>query len=247
MIVKPKLNKILNFIFIVGTILGMLVLGRIGFVLGMSTYVNSQAEKGNVDPSELYYRIQAYTGDFMEPYKAYYNAGTAYAKNKDYPAAERFLTQSLAVVDYDYNECLIRNNLAITYEKLGDFYTKSKMVDTAESYYDKAVTTVQEAPLLCFPPPPPPSGGEGTPSEDGQPVPGDSADPDTSETGEELKETEDSSQGKGDEIRDGKGDEPDGEEQVEKELGQSTGETSNREDQQQQETNKTPEQVDQPW
>lgn len=247
MILKPVWHKTIQIIFVIGTIFGILVLGRVVFVMGMAQFVNSKAADGTHDPAELYYLIQSSTGDFMEPYKAFYNAGTAYANNGDYENAQFFLSESLAHVDYVYNECLIRNNLAYSYEKLGDYYAVSEMPDSAKSYYDRAVTTVQEAPLICFPPP---SGGAGG-SEDGEgePLPGQTADTGDSGQGESLEQTEESSGAKGDQIRKDEGSSDSGKEQVEGENSQATGETDNREDQAAQEENSaaSPEPVEKPW
>ena len=251
MTVKPFWHKAIQIVFVIGTIIGVLLLGRIIFVMSMAQFVNSESRTGEHDPAELYYLIQAYSGDFMEPYKAFYNAGTAYAENKDYASAEIFLTAALGKVDYEYNECLIRNNLAITYEKQGDYYKLSDQPDIAANYYDKAVTTVTEAPLACFPPPP--MAGDMEDSEDGNPnesdegLPSDNATPDTSKEGENLEKTEETSQDKGDSIRGEKSDEVDGKSQVENETDQSTGETGNREDQEQQEGNSSGQPVDRPW
>lgn len=249
MILKPVWHKTIQVIFIIGTILGILILGRIAFVMGMTHYINSKAEEGTHDPAELYYLIQSYTGDFMEPYKAYYNAGTAYANNEDYERAELFLSESLARVDYVYNECLIRNNLAYSYEKQGDYYVASEMPDIAETYYGKAVTTVQEAPPVCFPPSNGGSGGEKEGESENGPLPDQTAEPSDSATGENMEKTEASSDAKGDKIREADGDSTDGKEQVEQENNQSTGETGNREDQTAQEKNSetSPEQVEKPW
>jgi tetratricopeptide (TPR) repeat protein len=246
MILKPLWNRIFNIVFIAIVIVGILALGRVAFVMGMAQIVNSKAAAGTYDPAEVYYLIQSQSGDFMEPYKAYYNAGTAYAKNKDYESADFFLTEALARVNYVYNECYIRNNLAYVDEKLGDYYVESDMKDTAEKYYDKAVKTVQEAPVECFPPPPSGGGGKG---EDNNPVGKDEAKPDTSENGKEMKKTEDNSQSKGDEVRKEQGDKKDGKEQVQDEQNQSNGENSNKEDQDNQEQNKdkSSNPIEKPW
>lgn len=253
---SPVMNKIMHLSFIVVALIGALVLGRVGFVMGMSHFVNSEAQKGTHDPAEMYYLLQAYSGDFMEPYKAFYNAGTAYAQQQDYESAELFLTEALAKVNYIYSECLIRNNLSITYERLGDYYAESEQMSSAESYYDKAVVTVQEAPLECFPPPPSGGGdsdggseGEGSEESGGEnPAPlNDEAKPDVSETGEDMEQTESESQSKGDQIRSEQGNPVDGQQQVENEQNQGNEQTSNQSDQTGQEQNQSSNPVEKPW
>lgn len=257
MTLKPLWYKIIQAVFIVAVIGSVLILGRIAFVMGMSQYVNSKAAEGTYDPAELYYLMQVYTLDFTEPYKAYYNAGTAYAEHEDYDPAEAFLTTSLGKVDYVYSECLIRNNLAYVYEKQGDYYKESDMLDTAQNYYDKAVTTVKEAPTACFPPPPPSGGngdqenpdsnggGEGG-TDSGEGLPDKEAKPDVSGTGESMKETQDSSQSKSNGIESEKGDPQSAGDQIKDEMEQSKGSYENSQDQSDQQQNQgSP--IEKPW
>lgn len=258
MTLKPIIYKTLQTLFIILVIGSVLLVGRMAFVMGMSGWVNQQAQKGTYDPAELYYLIQAFSGDFTEPYKAYYNAGTAYAQHNDYNSAELFLSTALAKVDYVYSECYIRNNLSIVYEKQGDYYADSELMETAQSYYDKAVQTVAEAPAACFPPPPPSGGGGGeeenesgeggsdqeSDSRGGEGLPDHEATPDVSSEGEQMDQTKESSQGKSDGISN---DSSSGKEQVEGEVEGNTSDTSNKNDQEQQQENQPQQPVDKPW
>lgn len=235
---------------------------RMVFVLGVSSYMNAEAkeEDGNHEVVSTYYMIQALTGDFMEPYIAYYNAGTSAAKANQPELAEQMLTTSLAKVDYAYNECYIRNNLAKVQEQLGDYYMISDMASTAETYYAKAITTIQESPSLCFPPPPP-SGGSGDEQDEssdssseeqkndpnGDPLTPQDDKPQDAENGENMKETEDRSKTKEEKAKEAQGENPDGKEQVESEMDQSKSEMDNQQDLSDQQENKSPTQVDKPW
>lgn len=252
MTLRPLWYKIIQAVFIIAVIGSILILGRIAFVMGMSQYVNAKASEGTYDPAELYYLLQVYSGDFTEPYKAFYNAGTAYAEHGDYDAAEAFLTASLGKVDYIYSECYIRNNLAYVYEKQGDYYKESDMLDTAQNYYHKAVTTVKEAPAGCFPPPPPPpSGGGGDQQnpngEGGGGLPDKEAKPDVSGTGESMKTTQDSSETKSNGIESEKGNPQSAEDQIKNEMEQSKGSYDNSQEQSGQEQNKGTNPIDKPW
>lgn len=247
MIVKAKNNKRITAAFTIACIIGVLFLCRIVMVLGMSAYMNaeSQKEDGNQELVALYYIGQANTGDFMEPYIAYYNAGTALAKANQPLAAEQYLGKSLSKVDNDYNECYIRNNLAKVQELLGDYYMMDDAASTAENYYAKAVTTVMESPGVCFPPPPPNS-GEGEGDKDNPLTPQDQK-PEDSENGESMKDTQERSEKKEGEAKEAQGETSEGKDKVEQEMDQSKSEIENQEDVSEQKENQSNNQVDKPW
>lgn len=267
MIVKAKTHKGFMVTMIALSMIGILFLLRMALVLGVSTYMNHEAQKedGNSEIVAVYYLAQAFTGDFMEPYIAYYNAGTSFAKANQPEVAERLLETALSKVDYAYNECYIRNNLAKVQEQLGDYYMLSDMASTAETYYTKAVTTISESPAVCFPPPPSGGGGDGEPTDepsegeggeeksdkksdqDGNPLtPQDDA-PEDAKNGENMKDTEERSKEKEGEAQEAQGESADGKEQVEQEMDQSKGETDNQKDANDQKNNQTNDQVDKPW
>lgn len=98
--------------------------------------------------------------NFFEPWLAHYNAGTAYAGNKDYDnAADEFKT-ALTLTDTEANVCKIDSNLAIVYEKQGDEATKKGDQPTATEKYSLSLQVISGAPKGCFPPPPPPEGSK---------------------------------------------------------------------------------------
>lgn len=247
MIVKARTNKRLTAAFTIASIIGILFLCRIVIVLGMSAYMNAESTKedGNQELVAVYYIGQAITGDFMEPYVAYYNAGTALAKANQPQAAEHHLGTALAKVDNDYNECYIRNNLAKVQELLGDYYMLDGSASTAETYYAKAVTTVMESPGVCFPPPPPsPSEGEG---DEESPLAPEDQKPEDSENGESLKETQERSEKKEGEAKEAQGESAEGKDKVEEEMDQSKSEIQNQEDVSEQKENQSENLVDKPW
>lgn len=266
MIIQTKAHKRVMALLVILSMIGVLILMRMVFVMGVSSYINTEAKKddGNHEVVAAYYMAQALTGDFMEPYIAYYNAGTSLARANQPELAEHMLSLSLSKVDYDYNECYVRNNLAKVQEQLGDYYMVSDMASTAETYYAKAITTISESPQLCFPPPPPSGGGgegdqqsesseggessgEGKSGQDGNPLTPQDDVPEDAENGDNMKETEERSKGKEQEAKDAQGENPDGKEKVESEMDQSKSEMENQKDLSEQQSNKTPNPVDKPW
>ena len=215
--------------------------------------MNAQAQKedSNSESIALYYLTQALTWDFMEPYVAYYNAGTSLAKADKPEQAEILLEKSLSIVDNDTNECYVRNNLAAVQEQLGDYYMIADMASTAESYYKKAVTTIAESPGVCFPPPPPSGGGEGGESgEDGgesNPLTPESDPKGDPENGQKMEDTKERSEQKESDAQEAQGDSGNGKEKVEQEMDQSKGEMDSQEDMENQKNNQSGNQVDKPW
>jgi len=98
---------------------------------------------------------QAKKINFLEPWRAYYNSGTAYAAEKDYDNAQKDLETSLDLVPRSLNECAVRSNLAIVYERQGDAYSQSGDETKKLLKYAAAQQTIQKAPQECTSPPPP--------------------------------------------------------------------------------------------
>lgn len=241
--VNKSFYKVLTKVSIVLVIIASLFLGRMVFTMGLSSYVNAEAKSGNSAPAKLYYVLHAFTGDFMQPYLAFYNLGTAYAESEEYLEASVFLSTALAKVDYVYHECYIRNNLSLVYEKMGDEYMADAQPSSAEDAYRKAVETVADSPLECFPP----TGG-GSGDGEGQPESGEGA-PDVSENGKQMKETEKRSEGKEGKAKEAQGKTESGKDKIQQEKDQSTGEMNNSNDQKEQQENNKPDQppVEKPW
>jgi hypothetical protein len=235
--INAKTYNIVKNIFHVLLIIGILLGLRIAIVLSFSAYFNHEGNtKQNYTIPMVGYTLIFGTGDFMETYKSLYNAGTSAAHKQDYDTAQVFLEMSLNKVDNIYNECFIRANLAYVYEKQGDYFTLSEQNETAKTFYDKAISTVQEAPAECFPP----QGGSGNSSNPDQ------SQPDTSDAGESMENTENSSQEKKDQSDES--DTSKGSDQVKKDIEDSKSQSENQQDQDQQEQNKDESpQVDKPW
>lgn len=93
--------------------------------------------------------------NFMESWRAYYNAGTAVAQDGDLNKAQINLETALGLVSPGLNECAVRANLALVYEKQGDTASAAGDEVTKTNKYAIAQTTIEEAPAECTPPPPP--------------------------------------------------------------------------------------------
>jgi tetratricopeptide (TPR) repeat protein len=90
--------------------------------------------------------------NFIQPWLAYYNAGTAMAGDKNYESGVEDLTKALELVGDKVAQCQIRANLAVAYEKYGDEFTQAKNTLEAETQYASALKVIEEAPQDCFPP-----------------------------------------------------------------------------------------------
>ena len=246
MTVTNRMHKGILIAFSILCIVGVLLLLRVGFVLGMSAYMNAEAtsKDGNLAMVSAYYDFQSATGDFMEPYIAYYNSGTALAKANQPDKAEKLLQTALDKVDNQHNECFVRNNLAKVQEQLGDYYMVSDMPSTAQNYYSEAVKTISDAPASCFPPPPPSGGNNGQQNPNGNPTtPGQSSSSSQdAQNGQSMKQTQQESETKQAQAQQAQSQNAaDGQDQVKQEMDQAQSNTSNQQDvTKQQESSQSP-------
>jgi tetratricopeptide (TPR) repeat protein len=119
--------------------------------------------------------------NFLEQWLAYYNSGTALSAEGEYEKAIPELNQALSYIQGSVpNECYVRANLALTYEKYADKLSAEGDTLNADKNYWSASDVVDKAPQECFPPN---SGGSSTSEE-------------TSETGESMEQTKERSDSK---------------------------------------------------
>jgi tetratricopeptide (TPR) repeat protein len=173
--------------------------------------------------------------NFLESWRAYYNSGTAYAADKKYDNAQQDLETALDLVPSGLNECAVRSNLAIVYEKQGDAYSQSGDETKKLLKYAAAQQTIQKAPQECTSPPPP-EGNDGDQKQQGGA--GDGSSEALKDTQKRLDEKQNSDSGSssgnssnqsGNTPSTGESSDESGREQVEKQLEQSNADRSNKE------------------
>lgn len=87
----------------------------------------------------------------VEPYKAPFAAGDGRALAGDYAAAKLLFQDALAAVPRGSDdECIIRVNLSLATEKLGDGKLDTEDPASAASLYAEALAVVEAAPPGCF-------------------------------------------------------------------------------------------------
>lgn len=182
----------------------------------------------------------------LEPHLSYYNSGTGFLITGYYNDAATLLEISLTKVQKLHHECFIRNNLALSYEKLGDI-TANNSPTVSQEYYGKAVTTIQEAPPACFPPPPPEGGSEDENENPPQhPQMGEGEAEEFRQNGESMEETEERSQSKSDNL-DAEGQTQANKEQLQENLDNTNSNNMNSQDRGEQEENSNKQPADKPW
>ncbi len=82
--------------------------------------------------------------NLLEPYIAYYNAGTAYLKNNENAKAEEELRESIKNVPPSDKICQVRVNLSYSIEAQGDEARVLKKYDEALVLYNKAEGVLYE-------------------------------------------------------------------------------------------------------
>lgn len=145
--------------------------------------------------------------NLFQQWLVYFNSGTVKSAAGDYPEALSDLRVSLGLVDNLVDECVIRANLALTYEKYGDEFNESGNVTQADIQYGLAVSTFEEAPPECFP----------SQNTEGEGDAGESLE----ETSERSENKQSGNQGNPDGESDGEQGERTPEEQIEDQLEQS--------------------------
>lgn len=90
--------------------------------------------------------------NFLQPWLAYYNSGTASTGEGNYERGISDLDKALELVGDSVNQCQIRANLSIAYEKYGDEFTAVENTIDAEAQYALALEAIEQAPSDCFPP-----------------------------------------------------------------------------------------------
>jgi tetratricopeptide (TPR) repeat protein len=79
----------------------------------------------------------------FEPWVSPFGEGTAEYALADYPRAQRLLEEALLVVPED-EECLVRINLALTHEALGDVALTDGRRDLAEASWREGIAVLDE-------------------------------------------------------------------------------------------------------
>lgn len=150
-----KRRKMLRRIFLLISVPFFIIIILFGAkVLVMTTHatesVNSFNE-GDFAASTLAAAKQK-ENNFLQPWLAYYNSGTAIVGEEEYELGIEDLTKALDLVGDKIAQCQVRANLAIAYEKYGDEFTKNENTVDAEVQYALALEVIEQAPSDCFPP-----------------------------------------------------------------------------------------------
>lgn len=90
--------------------------------------------------------------NFIQPWLAYYNSGTALTGGGKWADGIGELTSALDIAGDGIAQCKIRANLAIAYEGYGDEFKASENTVDADTQYAKALEIIAKAPSDCFPP-----------------------------------------------------------------------------------------------
>ncbi|MGY4542232.1 hypothetical protein ACVWY0_002145 [Arthrobacter sp. UYNi723] len=89
------------------------------------------------------------TANFIEPYKAPFAEGDGLFLAGDFAAARQRFEEALSLAG-KAEECVIRVNLALTIERLGDAETKAEDPTAAARLFAEGVAVVEAAPEGCF-------------------------------------------------------------------------------------------------
>ncbi|MFP7760757.1 hypothetical protein [Marisediminicola sp. LYQ134] len=100
------------------------------------------------------------TGNAFEPWIAYFDRGTAYARGGLLNEAVDDLERAFATAP-DSTRCDVAVNLSLSWELLGDSYVEQGFLTGAQRLYEAAQAVIDEAGEECTPPEAPPNEREG--------------------------------------------------------------------------------------
>jgi tetratricopeptide (TPR) repeat protein len=189
-------RKRLRIILILASLPFLIVIGLFA-AKAASMYLNAQSSIDNFEKKD--YSASAQSAEkqkvtnFLEQWLAYYNSGTALSAEGKY---EKSISELNTALNYTQgvipNECYVRANLALSYEKYADELKNAGDTLNADKNYWSASNIVEQAPMECFPPS---SGGNSDSDE-------------TSQTGESMDKTKERSDSKNSENQEEPSDDP---------------------------------------
>ncbi|UZX03619.1 hypothetical protein F8G81_14095 [Arthrobacter sp. CDRTa11] len=135
------------------------------------------------------------TANFFETHKAPFAEGDALVLAGDFTGARQRFEEALAQAAPD-DECVIRVNLVLSIERLGDARLAAEDTGAAGKLFDDGLAVVDGAPEGCFPP----AAGAG---EAGGEAGGDAAGDAAADAGQKLEQAEQRLKQKSEEAKDG--------------------------------------------
>ena len=120
--------------------------------VAISTY-NAGAYQQSQDASSELLDGDLLGGNFIEPWIPWFNRGDAKAADLDFTPAIDDFEHALELAPDD-KECLVRVNLSLSWELLGDSYAASGFPQGALQLYDAAEKVITDAGDKCDPPDP---------------------------------------------------------------------------------------------
>jgi len=114
---------------------------------------NSGAYTASRDASSTLLEGDLLGGNFIEPWIPWFNRGDAKAGDGDYTPAIDDFERALDLAPED-KECLVRVNLSLSWELLGDIYEAEGYHDGAVQLYEAGEAVITDAGDKCDPPDP---------------------------------------------------------------------------------------------
>lgn len=123
-------------------LLALALSAKVGAMMGLDDRGRSGFADGELERASNAFAANAWLNVF-EPWVSPFDQGTAEYALADYPTAKRLLEQALLGVPEE-KECLVRVNLALTHEALGDVDLTDRRRDLAQASWREGIAVLDQ-------------------------------------------------------------------------------------------------------
>ena len=139
---RLRLRRRLLVLGLVPLLLALALSVKVGMMLGLDDRGRSAFSGGDFERASSAFAANG-TLNVFEPWVAAFDQGTADYRLADYATARDLLEEALLVVPAE-RECLVRINLALTLEALGDAGLADSRRDLAEAFWREGIAVLDE-------------------------------------------------------------------------------------------------------
>ncbi|GAB3248527.1 hypothetical protein [Nocardioides dilutus] len=139
---RLRLRRRLLVLGLLPLLLALALCAKVGVMLALDDRGRGAFDDGHFDRAEEAFGTNGWLNVF-EPWVSTFDQGTAEYRLADYPRARVLLEQALLVVPGE-DECLVRTNLALTLEALGDADLVDGRRDQAEARWREGIAVLDQ-------------------------------------------------------------------------------------------------------
>jgi len=139
---RLRLRRRLLVVGLLPLLLALALCVKVGVMLGFDDRGRNAFAEGQFERAGEAFAVNGWLNEF-EPWISRFDEGTADYRLADYASARALLESALVVVPGE-KQCLVRINLALTLEALGDAELPDGRRDQAEAYWRQGIAVLDE-------------------------------------------------------------------------------------------------------